>query len=125
MGQWRKYMTKEIETIKINEVEYVRKDSCEKPDLAKNIVMVRTYSAGVHFGELVSREGKEVVLKNAHRVFYWSNACSLSQLSVDGSTDPNNKISMAVSEIILTEAIEIIPLTTKAFAALTSKIWKK
>lgn len=89
------------------------------------LVLIRTYSAGVHFGELVSRKGKEVVLKNAHRVFYWSNACSLSQLSVDGSTDSNNKISMAVSEIILTEAIEIMPLTQKAFDALTSKIWKK
>lgn len=33
------------------------------------LVMVRTYSAGVHFGGLVSREGKEVILKNAHRVY--------------------------------------------------------
>lgn len=91
----------------------------------KKIVLIRTYSAGVHFGELVSRKGKEVVLKNAHRVFYWSNACSLSQLSVDGSTDPNNKISMAVPEIILTEAIEIMPLSKVAFEKLTSVIWKK
>ena len=89
------------------------------------LVMIRTYSAGIHFGELKSRKGKEVVLKNAHRVFYWSNACSLSQLSVDGSTDPSNKISMAVPEIVLTEAIEIMPLSQKAFEALTVKIWKK
>jgi hypothetical protein len=97
----------------------------KKKTVKSKLVMIRTYSAGVHFGELVSRKGKEVVLKNAHRVFYWSNACSLSQLSVDGSTDPNNKISMAVPEIILTEAIEIMPLSLNAFTALTSKIWKK
>lgn len=117
-----------IETIKINEVEYVRKDSI-KPEIGtmENIVMIRTYSAGVHFGELVSREGKEVVLKNAHRVFYWTNACSLSQLAIQGSQNKNteNKISMAVPEIILTEAIEIIPMTKESFDNLTAVIWKK
>jgi len=117
-----------IETIKINEVEYVRRDSIKpQVETMKNIVMVRTYSAGVHFGELVSREGKEVVLKNAHRVFYWTNACSLSQLAIQGSQNKNaeNKISMAVPEIILTEAIEIIPMTKEAFDNLTAIIWKK
>ena len=32
--------------------------------------MIRTYSAGVHFGTLVEKDGKEVVLANAFRVFY-------------------------------------------------------
>lgn len=91
------------------------------------IVMVRTYSAGVHFGELVSRKGKEVVLKNSHRVFYWTNACSLSQLAVQGSQNKNteNKISIAVPEIILTEAIEIISMTKESFDNLTAVMWKK
>ena len=102
-----------------------KKTVTKKKEVKSKLVLIRTYSAGVHFGELKSRKGKEVVLKNAHRVFYWANACSLSQLSVDGSTDPNNKISMAVPEIILTEAIEIMPLSQKSFEALTSKIWKK
>ena len=91
------------------------------------IVMIRTYSAGVHFGKLVSRKGKEVVLKDAHRVFYWTNACSLSQLAIQGSQNKNteNKISVSVPEIILTEAIEIIPMTKEAFDNLTAVIWKK
>lgn len=117
-----------IETITINEVEYVRKDLIKKEiETLKNIVMIRTYSAGVHFGELVSREGKEVVLKNAHRVFYWTNACSLSQLAIQGSQNKNteNKISVAVPEITLTEAIEIIPMTEESFKNLTAVIWKK
>ena len=108
----------------LNGVTYVKKESVETLD---NIVMVRTYSAGVHFGELVSREGKEVVLKNAHRVFYWTNACSLSQLAIQGSQNKNesNKISMAVAEIILTEAIEIIKMTKESYDNLTVTIWKK
>lgn len=91
------------------------------------IVMVRTYSAGVHFGTLFSKEGKEVVLKNAHRVYSWTNACTLSQLAIEGSGKSNidNKISMAVPEILLTEAIEVIPMLSETFKALTSFIWKK
>lgn len=117
-----------LETIKLNNVEYVRKDQLKTiPDVLKNIVMVRTYSAGVHFGELVSREGKEVVLKNAHRVFYWTNACSLSQLAIQGSQNKNteNKISISVPEILLTEAIELIPMTEESYKNLTAIIWKK
>lgn len=117
-----------LETIVLNNVEYVRRDQLKiPPEVLKNIVMVRTYSAGVHFGELVERNGKEIHLKNAHRVFYWVNACSLSQLAIQGSQNKNteNKISMAVPEIILTEAIEIIPMTKESFDNLVAVIWKK
>jgi len=105
----------------------VKKISKKKSSKKSTLVMIRTYSAGVHFGELASRKGKEVVLKNAHRVFYWTNACSLSQLAMQGSQNKNteNKISMAVPEIILTEAIEIIPMTKESFDNLTAIIWKK
>lgn len=117
-----------IETISLNNVEYVRKDQLKNEvKTFSNIVMIRTTSAGVHFGELVERTGKEVVLKNAHRVFYWSNACSLSQLAIEGTGSKNkdNKVTIAVPSIILTEAIEIIPMTELAYKNLTEVIWKK
>lgn len=90
-------------------------------------VLVRTYSAGVHFGTLLEKEGKEVLLGNAHRVYSWENACSLSQLAMEGSKEKNvnNKISMAVEKIILTEAIEIILMTDSAYSNLTGVLWKK
>lgn len=116
------------ETIKFNDVEYVRKDSVKSaPETFEDIVMIRTYSAGVHFGKLISRNGKEVELQNAYRVFYWSNACSLSQLAIEGTGAKNkdNKVAMAVPSIILTEAIEIIPMTELAYKNLTEIIWKK
>lgn len=78
-------------------------------------VLVRTFSAGVHFGELVSRDGKECVLKNARRIWYWSGAASLSQLAVDGTSQPEKcKFPISVPEILLTEVIEYIPVTEKA-----------
>lgn len=53
-------------------------------------VIVRTYSAGVFAGELESRTGQEVVLRNARRIWYWSGAASLSQLAMEGTKDPAN-----------------------------------
>ena len=82
---------------------------------AGQYVIVRTFSAGVHAGTLVSRKGKEVVLKNARRLWYWDGAASLSELSVRGVSKPGNcKFPAVVSEIILTEAIEILPCTKAA-----------
>lgn len=78
-------------------------------------VLVRTYSAGAHVGTLKSREGKEVVLTSARRIWYWSGAASLSQLAMEGTKEPQKcKFPCPVDEILLTEAIEIIPITDKA-----------
>ena len=78
-------------------------------------VIVRTYSAGVFAGTLVSRKGQEVKLTNARRLWYWSGAASLSQLAVDGTSNPDScKFPVAVPEIELTQAIEIIACTPRA-----------
>jgi len=92
----------------------------------KDYVIVRTYSAGVFAGNLERREGKEVVLSNARRIWYWDGAASLSQLATDGTSKPNNcKFPVAVKEIILTEAIEIIPTSENAEKSIKSvPIWQ-
>ena len=89
-------------------------------------VIVRTYSAGVFAGILTSRNGKEVEMSDARRIWYWSGAASLSQLSVDGTSDPNNcKFPCAVKTVILTEAIEILECTEKAKLSIIGvKEWK-
>ena len=114
------------ETIKIDEVEYVRKDAVSK-DVVKDYVIVRTYSAGVHAGELVERSGKEVHLKNARRLWYWDGAASLSQLAMEGVSKPGScKFPCEVSEIYLTEAVEVIPCTQKAIDSIKGvAVWKK
>lgn len=77
--------------------------------------MVRTYSAGVFAGTLEERTGKEVRLSNARRIWYWAGAASLSQLATSGTTDPKKcKFPAPVNEVLLTEAIEIIPITDAA-----------
>ena len=84
-------------------------------EMAENYSIVRTYSAGVFAGYIESREGKEVVVANARRLWRWSGAASLSQLAVDGTSNPGDcKFPVAVEKVILTEVIEIIPCTQKA-----------
>lgn len=95
-------------------------------ELKSNYVIVRTYSAGVFAGELVERKGKEVKLENARRLWYWDGAASLSQLAMEGVSKPQNcKFPCEVKEIILTEAVEIIPCTSKAQKSIKKvKEWK-
>ena len=71
-------------------------------------VLVRTYSAGVHFGTLVSKDGQEVVLRDARRLWSWTGALSLSEVATKGIKIDSSKISVPVDEIILPQAVEII-----------------
>lgn len=92
----------------------------------KRYVIVRTYSAGCFAGTLESRKGKEVVLSDARRLWYWSGAASLSQLATDGTSNPSKcKFPVAVARVTLTEAIEILDVTRVAERAIKGvPIWK-
>lgn len=88
--------------------------------------IVRTYSAGVFAGYIKKREGMEVVMLNARRLWQWYGAASLSQLAVDGVSKPEQcKFPCEVPEITLTQAIEIIPCSKKAQESIKGvEIWK-
>jgi hypothetical protein len=96
-------------------------------DLIGKVCMVRTYSAGVFLGEVVRREGKEVHLKNARCMWSWDGAESLSQLATDGTSKPKScKFPAAVPDVLLTEAIEIIPASEAAIASIAAvPVWKR
>jgi hypothetical protein len=116
-------------TIKINEVEYVRKDSLNQTASTYNgmpYVIVRTYSAGVFAGFLESRAGQEGIMRQVRRLWYWDGAASLSQLAVDGVSKPQNcKFPCPVDKIELTQIVEIISCTETAKKSISEvKIWK-
>jgi len=92
----------------------------------KQYVIVRTYSAGVFAGYLEKREGKEVTLSSARRLWYWEGAASLSQLAMEGVKRPNScKFPCEVDEVLLTEAIEIINATEEAKKSIAGvKVWE-
>jgi len=91
----------------------------------KPYVIVRTYSAGVFAGTLESRVGKECVLTDARRLWYWQGAASLSQLAMTGTSKPEGcKFPIEVARVVLTEAIEILDVTPKARESIAGvKVW--
>ena len=122
----------EPETIKIDDVEYVRTDSIkEKSQELDGLTysIIRTYSAGCFAGYIDrKRENQKVAtVKNARRLWYWSGASSLSQLAVDGVKKPGEcKFPNEVEEIDLTEIIEVIPATKKAKKSIDSvNVWNQ
>jgi len=110
-----------MKTVIIDGIEYE-----EKQKVCENYHIVRTYSAGVFAGEIVKRTGKEVVMKNARRLWYWSGAASLSQLAIEGVKTPDLcKFPCEVYRVILTEAIELLPCTEVARKSISEvKIWE-
>ncbi|MDP3308294.1 hypothetical protein [Methylotenera sp.] len=110
-------------------MEYIRKDSIAPIPASRvglQYVICRTYSAGVFAGYLKSRIGQEVVLLEARRIYYWEGAATLSQLAVDGTSNPAAcKFPVAVPRLELLQAIEILECTTKAQESIASvKIWE-
>lgn len=105
--------------ININGIVYIPESENKAINDNMPFCIVRTYSAGVHIGYLAERNGKEVKLINSRRLWKWSGAFTLSEMSISGVTNPDEcKFTCVIPEIILTEAIEIIPCTIKAMDCL-------
>ena len=81
--------------------------------------IVRTQSSGVWFGEVTEKEGCEVIIKNARRLWYWKaeEGISLSAVAVHGINQKSSKIANCVGAVWL-EAIELIPATEDAIKSI-------
>ncbi len=112
-------MTKKPETITVGDDTYQLVAGTSK------LTLVRTFSAGVHVGELVSEDGPRVELKNARRIWRWRGANTCSELAERGCvTTEYTRISMRVSSVVLTQAIELIPVSEMASKSLDSEgVW--
>lgn len=89
-------------------------------------VIVRGDRSGVFFGTLVEKDGSEITLKNCRRIWYWDGAASISQLAAEGTKKPDEcKFTVSVNNIIILDAIEIIPCTEMAINSIEGvKEWK-
>ena len=111
-------MKLDAKMLTVNGIDYLPKDSVHEKAMpldGMDYVIVRTYSAGVFAGYMKRREGKEVELEKARRLWYWVGAASLSQMAEVGTSRPDEcKFPCEVANVILTEAIEILSVTAKA-----------
>lgn len=122
------------ESIMIDDVKYVKAD-CVKEQVESvdgmECCIIRSYGAGVFAGYVKSKtaeaNGVNVVLVNSRRIWYWSGACSLSQIAVEGSKNINDcKIAMVVPYQFIANVIEIIPMSKESFKNIMgAEIWKK
>ena len=114
-----------LNEIEVNGIKYVPKDSKVLAPVNDNYIIVRTRSAGVHAGELVSKLKDITVLKNARRLYYWDGAATLSQLAMEGVSKPENcKFPCEVTEIELLGTIERIPCTQAAIESIKGvEVW--
>lgn len=110
-----------MKNITVDGVEY--KPVCQ---ISKDYVIIRTENAGVFAGYLKSKDGNEVELTNARRIWYWDGAASLSQLAMEGTSKPENcKFPCEMDSLTLLGVLEIIPTTEKAKKSIQAvKIWE-
>lgn len=109
--------------ITINGLDYVSVNSLKSGKVADPIkgltyCIVRTYSAGVWAGWVdLKVYGGNMIVKDARRLWRWWSEFTLSALATTGIKDgkeSENKYAMPVSEVYLTNVIELIPCTELA-----------
>jgi hypothetical protein len=88
-------------------------------------VVVRTYSAGVHFGTVAEHDGKEVRLTDARRIWNWYGANTLHEVATNGVDVARSRVSEPVPSILLTEAIEIIECSERGKTAILEARWAR
>ena len=118
------------QTIKIDEVEYIRKDSIQTPATnteGLQYVVIRADRAGVFAGYLVEDNNEIVVLVDCRRIWYWKGAASISQLAVDGVSKPDEcKFPTPVGKIKIMGVVENINATEKSRESIEGVfVWQK
>jgi len=82
---------------------------------SKKYVLVRGDRSGVFTGWLKSNKNRIVVLNQARRLWYWSGASSISEIAMRGVSKPNQcKFPCEVTELLITDAIELMEMTETA-----------
>jgi len=118
-------------TIQVSDETYQKIKDQLSPASAKQLngmkyIICRTFSAGVFAGYIESRNGQEVVLRQARRLWYWEGAATLSQLSVDGTKAPSKcKFPVAVDRVELLQVIELLDCSAVAQESIQGvPLWK-
>lgn len=88
-----------------------------KTDYTGKRVIVRSYGAGVFYGTLKEKEGDEVVLTDARRIYRWRGASECIELAEKGC-NTQSTITRAATEIIIEKVLEIHPCTADAIASI-------
>jgi hypothetical protein len=111
----------------VDGVEYAPVSSVPVNAEGLKYCIVRTNSAGVFSAFVKSLDGDKAELIESRRLWYWDGAASLSQLSQDGVSKPENcKFPQIMPEQTVLGVIEVIPCSDKAKKSIEGvKTWTK
>jgi len=104
-------------------------DQCaqQSPHIGKKCI-IRTYASGVHFGTLISQNGRQIELYDARRLWRWDAAphgISLSEVAIHGPVGARSKICETVTQMTLLDGLEVIPCTDAAAKVVVdAKVYK-
>lgn len=89
-------------------------------------VIVRADRAGVFFGKLEEKRGREVTLSDVRKLWYWDGANAVEEIAMIGTKKPNNcKFTVSVSSMLIDECLQVISCTDEAVKTIKSvKEWK-
>ena len=107
----------ELEKLVTKEEQPKGADCTSSNPMLNRRCLVRTYSAGVHIGDVVwinPHNAMEIKLENALRLWKWENG-GLSLSAVANNGIKGGRLN-ETGEVLLTNAIELIPTTKKAEA---------
>lgn len=90
-------------------------------------VIVRADRAGVFYGTLTEKDGSEVTLTNARKLYYWDGAAAVEQLALEGVKNPKGcQFTVVNSEVTVMGVIQINPCTESASINIENvPEWKK
>jgi len=123
-------MANEIQTIRVDDVEYVRKDSIkgERQEITTDEFVIARGQGGVYMGYLKKRTDFSVTLRDARKLWKWAGAQNLNDLSQNGTNKPQEcRFPPMVDEIILTgqwfEIQSVTPIAKKSL--MDVPVWTK
>lgn len=93
-------------------------------------VIVRSFGAGVFYGTLAEAENSNgnwtAELRDCRRIWSWQGACSLSQLSLEGTKKPQEcKFSVMEYSVVVSGIVEFHGCSEEAVKSIESVgIWK-
>lgn len=78
-------------------------------------VIVRSHMAGVFFGILSAKEGTELTLSNARKLYYFVGANTVEDLAKQGALDVANcQFTVEIETMVISDFVQILPCTEKA-----------
>ena len=109
----------DINTIKLNDIEYVRKDQTT-PAPSGDYVIVRSRDQGVMCGYLKAIDGRQVTITQARQIWSWSTkALALPDLALHGVRG-TARMSAPAPEVIFLEACGVLRCTEAAAKSLST-----